>query len=87
MAVIKPSGTLSVKEPPSLKYEGNINNPRIPHTNGILNAKDASLYITFLIGGHFDSTDPCGYHLQVNDPNCLPGMSNDKYKPFHDFLE
>ena len=53
---------------------------------GIRNTKGAALCLSFLLGGHCDSTDPCGYHLQFNDPDRLPGTSNADYAPFHDCL-
>ena len=53
---------------------------------GICNTKGAALCLPFLLGGHCDYTDPCGYHLQVNDPYRLPGTSNADYAPFHDCL-
>ena len=53
---------------------------------GIRNIKGATLCLPLLIGAHFDSTDPCMYHLQVNDPDSLPGTSNAYYETFNDWL-
>ena len=52
----------------------------------ICNTKGSALCLLYLMGGHYDSTDPYGYHLQVNDPDRLPGTSNVDYAPFHDCL-
>ena len=85
-ALLQPEETLSLKYIIRIKDEGNIMNPCIPVMNVIRNTKGSALCLTFLIGGHCDSTDPCGYHLQVNDQNRLIGTSNTDYVPFHDWL-
>ena len=85
--MLNPSRTLSIKEILRLKDGGKINNPCLPHMKGIRNTKGTTLYISFMLGGHCDFTDPCGYHLQVNDTERLHGTSNTDYKPFHNYLE
>ena len=85
--MLNPTGYLSLKDTLHIKDEVNINNPCIPHMKGIRNYKGADLCLPFLLGGNCDSTDPYGYHLQVNDPERLPGMSNTDYKTLHDCAE
>ena len=85
-AVLQPAGNISLNYTLLIKYEGNIMNPRLPVTKGIHNTKGAALCLPLLIGGHCYSTDPCGYHLQVNDPDRLPGTSNADFAPFHYWL-
>ena len=87
MSVMNPPGTLFLKDILRLKDKCNINNPHLTHMKGTRNAKGASLCLPFLISGKFDSTDPFWYHLQVSDPDRLPGMSNADYKPFRVWLE
>ena len=84
--MLGPAGKLSVKYILRIKDEGNITNPRLPMMKGIRNTNGAALCIPLLLGGHCDFTDPCGYHLQVNDPDRLPGTSNAEYAPFHYWL-
>ena len=79
-------GTLTLKDILRIKDRGNITNPHLPVMKGIHNTKCASLCLPFLIGGHCDSTEPCGYHLQFNDPYRLPGASNAYYAPFHEWM-
>ena len=79
-------GNLSLKEILHIKDKGKITNSYLLVMKGIRNTKGAALCLPFLSCGHCDSTDPCGYHLQVNYPDCLPGMSNADYAPFHDCL-
>ena len=85
-SVLQPEGNLSLKDILSIKDKGNITNPRIPVMKGIHNTKVAAPCLLFLLGGHCDSTYPCGYHLQVNDPDRLPGTSNVDYEHFHDWM-
>ena len=84
--MLQPAGTLSLKDTLCIKDEGKMKNPCLPVMKGIYNTKCAALCITFLIGGHCASTDPCGYHLQVNDPDRLLRTSDADYEPFHDWL-
>ena len=86
MAVLQPSGTLSLKDILRIKDESKIKNTCLPVTKGIRNTKGASLFIDFFFEGHFDSTDACRYHLQVNDPDRIHGTSNEDYEPFHNWL-
>ena len=87
MDVLKPAGTLSLKDILRLKDEGNINNTYVRHMKVILNTRSTTLFLPFLISGHCDFTDLYGYHIQVKYTNRLPGTSNTKYKPFYDWLE
>ena len=84
--MLQPMGNLSLKEILRIKDKGKITNPRIPVMKVIHNTKGAALCLPFLLGGHCDSTYPCGYHLQLNDPDRLPGTSNADYAPFHDWI-
>ena len=84
--MIQPAVTLSIKDILYIKDEVKITNPCFPVMKVICNTKGAALYLPFLIGGHSDSTYPCGYHIQVNDPDRLPGAPNSDYEPFHDWL-
>ena len=84
--VIQPLGTLSLKDILCIKDKGEILNLYLSVMKGIRNTKGAALCLPFLLGGHCDSTDPCGYHLQVNYLYHLPGASNLDYAPFHDWL-
>ena len=77
---------LSFKEILRIKDEFKITNPHLPVMKGIHNTKGNPICLTFLLGGHCDSTDPCGYHLQVNYPNRLPRTSNANYETLHDCL-
>ena len=79
-------GTLSIKYILRIKDKGKITNPHLPFMNGVRNTKGAALCLPFLFIGHCNSTDPCGYPLQVNDPDRLPGASNAEYAPFHDWM-
>ena len=79
-------GNLSLKEILHIKDKGKITNSYLLVMKGIRNTKGAALCLPFLIGGYCDSTDPCGYHLQVSDPNHLPGTSNADHGPIHDWL-
>ena len=85
-AVLQPAGTLYLKYILRIKDKCNITNPCLPVTKGIHNTKGASLCLLLLLGGHSESTETCGYHLQVNDPDHLPGTSNTGFAPFHDCL-
>ena len=85
--MLKPAGTLSLKDILSLKDEGNLNNPFLHYMKVIKKSRGTTLCLPFLLMYHCDFTDPCGYHLWVNDTNRLPGTSNAKYKPFHNWLE
>ena len=85
--MIHPSENISLKDILRLKAEGKINNTCLLHMKFICNVKSAALCLLFLLGGHCDYTDPCGYHLQVHDLDHLLGTSNDNYKPFHDCME
>ena len=84
--MIQPAGTLSIKDILYIKDEVKITNLRFPVMKFICNTKGAALCLPFLIGGHCDSTDPCGYHLQVNDPDRFYGTPNVDYAPFHYWL-
>ena len=86
-SVLQPEGNLSLKDILSIKDKGNITNPHLPVIKVICNAKGSALCLPLLIGGHCDSTDPYGYHLQVNDTDRLPGISNADYASFHDWME
>ena len=86
-AVLQPKGNLSLKDIIRIKDVGNTNDPHIPVMKGIHNTKGAAVCLPFLLGGHCDSTNPCGYRLQVNDPDRLPRTSNSDYATFHDWLE
>ena len=85
--MLQPAGTLYFKEIIRIKYEGKTTNPCISVKKLICNTKGAAICLPFLLGGHYDFIDPCGYHLQVNDPERIPGTSNTYYAPFHDWLE
>ena len=85
--MLNTDGNFSPKDTLRLKYEGKINNTYIPHMKVILNYKGTTLCIPVMIGGHCDFADPCWYYLQVNVTDRLPGTSNAKYKPFHNWLE
>ena len=84
--MIQPEETLFLKDILCIKDEVNIKNPRLPVMKGVHNTNGAALCLPFLPGGHCESTGPCGYHLQVNDPNRLRGKSNEDCAPFHYFL-
>ena len=85
-AVLQPLETLYLKDIFRIKDEGNIKNPHIPVMKGIRNTKGAALCLPFLLGGHCDYTDPCGYQLKVNNPDRLPGTSNAEFALFHNSL-
>ena len=85
-ALLQPEETLFLKDIIRIKDEVNITNPCLQVMNVIRNTKGSALCLTFLIGGHCDSTDPCMYHLQFNYPDRLPGTSNSDYAPFHGWI-
>ena len=84
--MIQPEGNLSLKDILCIKDESKIMNPCLPLMKDICNTKGDALCLPFLIGGPCDSTDPYGYHLQINDSDRVPGTSNADYAPFHVFL-
>ena len=84
--MLQPTGYLSLKDILLIKDEGKINDPLLSVMKGVRNTKVAALCLPFLLGVHCDSTYPCGYHLQVNYPDRLPGTSNADYEPFHNWL-
>ena len=85
--VLKSAGNYSVKDLLKLKQEGKIKPPRLPRMRGIQNKNGAGLCFPFLLGCYCDSVDPCGYHLQANDEDHLPGKSKSDWAPFHDWLK
>ena len=84
--MLQPVETLSLKDIQRIKDEGKITKLRLPVMKAIRNTKWVSLCLPFLLSGHCDSTDPCRYHLQGNDPDRLPWTSNIDYAPFHEWL-
>ena len=84
--MLQSAGTLSLKEILHIKGEGKTTKTHLPVMKGIINTKGSALYLTLMIGFHCDSTDPFGYHLQVNDIDRLPGTSNAYYATFHHWL-
>ena len=85
--MLNPAGNLSLKYTLRFKDEGNINNTCLPHIKVIRNAKGTTLCLPLILSGCCDFTDPCRYHLQVNDTKRLPGMSNADYKSFQNWME
>ena len=86
MAVLQPAETLPIKDILRIKDEGKIKLPSLPVMKCTRKTKAAALYLPFLINDQCDSTDPWGYHIQVNDPKRLPGTSNEDYTYFHDWM-
>ena len=84
--VLHPAGNYTIKDLLQLKSEGKIAAPRLPKMKGIQNKNGAALCFEFLLGCHCDSPTPCGYHLQANDSDYLPGRSNSDWKPFHEWM-
>ena len=53
---------------------------------GIQNKNGAGLCFPFLLGCFCEATEPCGYHLQANDVDHLPGKSRSDWTPFHRWI-
>ena len=61
--MLKPDGTLSLKEILSLKDKGKINNTCVHYMKVIQKSRGTTLFLPVLLRYYCDFTDPCGYHL------------------------
>ena len=85
-AILKPTVPFSIQDILKTYTEGKITPPRLPSMKGIRNSNGAALCLPFLLGCECQSTEPCGYHLQVQPAASLPGQSSSDWTPFHDWL-